>query len=52
MIMHTAIPRVLVAGTHSGCGKTTIATGLMAALVARGITDASYATKRSPAAAW
>jgi len=37
MIMHTAIPRILVAGTHSGCGKTTIATGLMAALVARGI---------------
>jgi cobyrinic acid a,c-diamide synthase len=35
--MHTTIPRVLVAGTHSGCGKTTIATGLMAALVARGI---------------
>lgn len=31
------IPRILVAGTHSGCGKTTIATGLMAALVARGL---------------
>ena len=36
MIMQTEIPRVLVAGTHSGCGKTTIASGLMAALVARG----------------
>ena len=30
------IPRILVAGTHSGCGKTTIASGIMAALTARG----------------
>lgn len=44
MIMHTAIPRVLVAGTHSGCGKTTIATGLMAALVARGLTVQPFKT--------
>jgi cobyrinic acid a,c-diamide synthase len=44
MIMQTAIPRVLVAGTHSGCGKTTIATGLMAALVARGITVQPFKT--------
>ncbi|MCU1462196.1 MAG: Hydrogenobyrinate a,c-diamide synthase, partial [Acidimicrobiales bacterium] len=29
-------PRLVVAGTHSGVGKTTIATGLMAALRARG----------------
>lgn len=29
-------PRVVVAGTHSGVGKTTVATGLMAALAARG----------------
>lgn len=29
-------PRVVVAGTHSGAGKTTVATGLMAALRARG----------------
>ncbi|MDD1702669.1 MAG: cobyrinate a,c-diamide synthase [Methanoregula sp.] len=42
--MQTAIPRVLVAGTHSGCGKTTITTGLMAALVARGITVQPYKT--------
>ncbi|MFA7695576.1 MAG: cobyrinate a,c-diamide synthase, partial [Methanoregula sp.] len=42
--MHTAIPRVLVAGTHSGCGKTTIATGLMAALVARGLTVQPFKT--------
>jgi cobyrinic acid a,c-diamide synthase len=29
-------PRVVVAGTHSGVGKTTVATGLMAAFRARG----------------
>jgi cobyrinic acid a,c-diamide synthase len=31
------LPRIVIAGTHSGCGKTTIASGIMAALVARGI---------------
>lgn len=31
------IPRLLIAGTHSGAGKTTLATGLMAALVSRGL---------------
>ena len=31
------IPRVVVAGTQSGCGKTTLASGLMAALAARGL---------------
>ena len=31
------IPRLVIAGTHSGCGKTTVATGIMAALVARGL---------------
>jgi len=31
------IPRIVIAGTHSGCGKTTVATGLMAALVAEGV---------------
>lgn len=30
------IPRIVVAGTHSGCGKTTFATGLMVALSSRG----------------
>ncbi len=30
-------PRLVVAGTSSGVGKTTVATGLMAALVARGL---------------
>ena len=31
------IPRIVIAGTHSGCGKTTIASGLMAALITRGL---------------
>ena len=30
------VPRIVVAGTHSGVGKTTIASGLMAALRAKG----------------
>lgn len=30
------IPRLVVAGTHSGCGKTTVARGIMEALVRRG----------------
>ena len=30
-------PRLVVAGTHSGVGKTTVATGLLAALRARGV---------------
>ncbi|CAA9448924.1 MAG: Cobyrinic acid a,c-diamide synthetase [uncultured Rubrobacteraceae bacterium] len=30
------VPRIIVAGTHSGVGKTTIASGLMAALRAKG----------------
>lgn len=30
------IPRIVIAGTHSGCGKTTVASGLMGALVAKG----------------
>lgn len=29
-------PRIVIAGTHSGVGKTTVATGIMAALSARG----------------
>lgn len=32
----TALPCIMIAGTHSGCGKTTIANGIMAALTARG----------------
>ncbi len=34
-------PRVVIAGTSSGVGKTTVATGLMAALRARGLRVAS-----------
>jgi cobyrinic acid a,c-diamide synthase len=30
-------PRILIAGTHSGAGKTTIATGILSALRARGL---------------
>ncbi|MCU0631679.1 MAG: cobyrinate a,c-diamide synthase [Methanolinea sp.] len=30
------IPRIVIAGTHSGCGKTTVARGIMDALVRRG----------------
>ena len=30
------IPRILIAGTHSGCGKTTVARGLMQAFRKRG----------------
>ena len=44
MIMQAEIPRILIAGTHSGCGKTTIASGLMAALVARGVTVQPFKT--------
>ena len=35
--MPALVPRVVVAGTHSGVGKTTLATGLMAALRRRGL---------------
>ncbi len=31
------VPRIVIAGTHSGCGKTTIASGIMAALTKRGL---------------
>ncbi|HMA04843.1 MAG TPA: cobyrinate a,c-diamide synthase [Methanomicrobiales archaeon] len=35
--MSRAIPRVVIGGTWSGCGKTTVARGLMAAFAARGL---------------
>ena len=31
------IPRIVIAGTNSGCGKTTVSAGIMAALVHRGL---------------
>lgn len=36
MVRISPIPRIVIAGTHSGCGKTTVARGIMEALVARG----------------
>ena len=36
--MTTVLPRLVVAAPSSGAGKTTVATGLMAALTARGLT--------------
>jgi cobyrinic acid a,c-diamide synthase len=36
------IPRLVIAGTHSGCGKTTISMGIMAALVAQGLKVQPY----------
>ena len=36
------IPRIVVAGTHSGVGKTTVASGLMVALASRGLRVAPF----------
>ena len=36
------IPRLVVAGTSSGAGKTTVATGLIAALAQRGAAPAPF----------
>lgn len=38
----TRLPRIVVAAPASGHGKTTVATGLMAALVARGLTVSGH----------
>jgi cobyrinic acid a,c-diamide synthase len=38
----TAIPRIVVAAPASGSGKTTVATGLMAALRSRGLTVSAH----------
>ncbi len=35
-------PRIVIAGTHSGVGKTTVASGLMAALAKRGLRVAPF----------
>jgi cobyrinic acid a,c-diamide synthase len=37
-----SIPRIVVAGTHSGVGKTTVASGLMAALARNGLRVAPF----------
>ena len=39
--MPTLGPRIVISGTHSGVGKTTVATGLMAAFASRGSRVAS-----------
>ncbi|WP_047865047.1 cobyrinate a,c-diamide synthase [Rubrobacter aplysinae] len=39
-LLHT--PRLVVAGTHSGVGKTTVATGLMSALASKGCDVAPF----------
>ena len=36
------IPRIVIAGTQSGCGKTTVASGIMAALTRRGLVVQPY----------
>src|SRR5512139_1711510 len=36
------IPRIVIAGTQSGCGKTTVASGIMAALTSRGLKVQPY----------
>jgi len=36
------IPRIIIAGTHSGVGKTTIVTGLLSVLTQKGYTVQSY----------
>ena len=36
------VPRIVVAGTHSGTGKTTVASGLMAALCKKGLRVAPF----------
>ena len=35
--MQITTPRIVIAGTHSGCGKTTVASGLMAAFTEQGL---------------
>ena len=40
--MEQAIPRLLIAGTNSGCGKTTLVCGILRALHDRGVALASF----------
>ncbi|MDQ5816807.1 MAG: cobyrinate a,c-diamide synthase [Actinomycetota bacterium] len=41
-MVEASTPRIVVAGTHSGVGKTTVASGLMAALRAKGYEVAPF----------
>jgi cobyrinic acid a,c-diamide synthase len=43
-VVTTALPRLVVAAPSSGAGKTTVATGLMAALTARGLRVSPHKT--------
>jgi len=40
--MNCEIPRILIAGTGSGCGKTTVSCAVMKALVDRGLKTAAF----------
>ena len=40
--MNCEIPRILIAGTGSGCGKTTVSCAVMKALVDRGLRTAAF----------
>ncbi|MCF0141829.1 MAG: cobyrinate a,c-diamide synthase [Parasporobacterium sp.] len=40
--MKTRVPRIVLAGTNSGCGKTTITCALLQALVDRGLKTGSF----------
>ncbi|MDQ5812355.1 MAG: cobyrinic acid a,c-diamide synthase, partial [Actinomycetota bacterium] len=41
-MVEASTPRIVVAGTHSGVGKTTVASGLMATLRAKGYEVAPF----------
>ncbi len=40
--MKRNIPRLLIGGTHSGCGKTTVTNAILQAFVNRGVTPAAF----------
>ena len=40
--MHTKVPRIVIAGTGSGCGKTTVSCAVLQALVNRGLNAGAF----------
>ncbi|MDR0906538.1 MAG: cobyrinate a,c-diamide synthase [Oscillospiraceae bacterium] len=36
------LPRIMIAGTHSGCGKTTVVCAVLRALIERGLTPSAF----------
>lgn len=40
--MKVELPRLLIGGTHSGCGKTTVTSAVLQALVLRGLIPAAF----------